>query len=182
MPEEEFADLIARAAGGDQRAWTVLVGRLSVIALGTARAFRLGDADAGDVCQATWLVLSQRIDSLRDTTRLPGWVATTARRQALKLIEARARETPVSWENVVARPSPESLVLAAERDRELWAAAGALPELHRRLLWLLAHRPELTQHEIAARLGIRPGSVGPLRRRCLDRLRRRLAATGFSYP
>jgi RNA polymerase sigma factor (sigma-70 family) len=182
MPEEDFAELVAVAVGGDQWAWKVLVGRLSVIALSTARALRLGDADAGDVCQATWLVLSQRMDSLRDTTRLPGWVATTARRQALKLLDARAREAPMNWANAVTRRSPESQVLIAERDRELWAAAAALPERHRRLLWLLAHRPELTQHEIAAELGIRPGSVGPLRRRCLDRLHRLLASSGFSYP
>jgi RNA polymerase sigma factor (sigma-70 family) len=182
MPERDFPELVSVAVAGDQQAWTLLVGRLWPVALNVARAHRLGDADAGDVCQATWLALSQQLNSLRDATRLPGWVATTARRQALKLLETRARETALSCENLVARPSPESLVLAAERDRELWTAAEALPERHRRLVWLLAHRPELTQSEIAAELGVRPGSIGPLRRRCLDRLRHHLTSTGFTYP
>jgi RNA polymerase sigma factor (sigma-70 family) len=182
MPEGDFPELVSVAATGDQQAWTLLVGRLWPVALKVAHAYRLGDADTGDVCQATCLALAQQLNSLRDATRLPGWVATTARRQAVKMLAARAREATLTCENLVVRPSPESLVLAAERDRELWAAARAFPELHRRLLWLLAHRPELTQTEIAAELGIRPGSVGPLRRRCLDRLRRHLTSAGFTYP
>ena len=182
MPESDFPELVSVAVAGDQRAWTLLVRRLWPVAMNAAHAYRLGDADAGDVCQATWLALSQQLHSLRDATRLPGWVATTARRQAVKMVAARAREVELTCENVAVRPSPESLVLAAERDRELWAAAQELPERYRRLLWLLAHRPELTQSEIAAELGICPGSVGPLRRRCLDRLRRHLTAAGFTYP
>jgi DNA-directed RNA polymerase specialized sigma24 family protein len=67
-------------------------------------------------------------------------------------------------------PSPELLTLRDERERTHWHAVARLPAGYRHLLWLLAYRPELTYSEIAAELGIGPGSVAPLRKRCLDRL------------
>src|SRR5699024_169535 len=70
-----------------------------------------------------------------------------------------------------------------ERDRVLWLAATRLPSPRaRHLVWLLAFRPELTQHQMARELGIAVGSVGPLRRRSLDTLRRQLRAHGYRTP
>jgi hypothetical protein len=48
-------ELVRQALGGDQSAWNALVGGLSAVALKVARVYRLGDADARDVCQSTWL-------------------------------------------------------------------------------------------------------------------------------
>jgi RNA polymerase sigma factor (sigma-70 family) len=178
MPERDFGELVTQALGGDQAAWNALVRALTASTLQAARAYRLGDADACDVSQSTWLAVSQRLGSLRDNACLPGWLRTTARRHALRILSGKAGEVALSCEHEVA-PSAESLVLRAERDRELWAAVDRLPVRYRRLLHLLAHRPDLTYPEIAAELGISPGSVGPLRRRSLDRLRVRLLADGF---
>jgi RNA polymerase sigma factor (sigma-70 family) len=178
MPERDFGELVTQALGGDQTAWNALVRTLTASTLRVARAHRLGDADACDVSQSTWLAVSQRLGSLRDNACLPGWLRTTARRHALRILSGKAGEAALSCDHEVA-PSPESLVLRDERDRELWAAVGRLPMRCRRLLCLLAYRPDLTYPEIAAELGISPGSVGPLRRRSLDHLRVRLLADGF---
>ncbi|MDT7728134.1 MAG: hypothetical protein QOI21_4710 [Actinomycetota bacterium] len=178
MPEKDFGELVAQALIGDQAAWTTLVGRLTSVTLRAARTYRLGDADARDVSQNTWLAVSQQLESLRDNACLPGWLSTTARRHALRILSGKAHEVALSCERETV-PSPESLVLRGERDRELWEAVGRLPTRCRRLLFLLAYQPELTYPEIAAELGISPGSVGPLRRRALDRLRVRLLAGGF---
>jgi RNA polymerase sigma factor (sigma-70 family) len=179
MPERDFGELVNRALGGDQTAWNALVRTLTASTLRVARSYRLGDADACDVSQSTWLAVSQRLGSLRDNACLPGWLRTTARRHALRILSGKAGEVALSGEYEVA-PSAESVVLRDERDRELWAAVGRLPVRYARLLCLLAHRPDLTYPEIAAELGISPGSVGPLRRRALDRLRTRLLADGFT--
>jgi RNA polymerase sigma factor (sigma-70 family) len=178
MLEKDFGELVPQALVGDQSAWNALVGGLSAVALKVARGYRLGDADARDVCQSTWLAVSQQLGALRDTARLPGWLATTARRQALRILADKAHEVVHSCERDLV-PSPELLALRDERDRALWQAVARLPIRDRQLLWLLAYRPELTYPEIAAELGISPGSVGPLRKRCLDRLRLRLLADGF---
>ncbi|SEP26250.1 hypothetical protein SAMN04489732_105135 [Amycolatopsis saalfeldensis] len=64
----------------------------------------------------------------------------------------------------------------------MWRAIDRLPARHRQLLVLLAYRPDLSPLEVAAALGIAPGSLSVLRRRCLATLRRRLTSEGFSYP
>src|SRR5437867_77062 len=100
MTESDIGELLSRALGGDQRAWHVLVRGLSTLILQVARAHRLGEADASDVCQSTWYKLTQRLADLREPARLPGWLSTTARRQALRMLTARQREVPA------ARPEP----------------------------------------------------------------------------
>ncbi|WP_158886614.1 RNA polymerase sigma factor [Amycolatopsis anabasis] len=182
MSELETGVLVQRALGGDQLAWNALVRGLSQVIFGVARAYRLGDADALDICQSTWLSLVRQVAVLREPGRLPGWLATTARRHALRVLARRDREAAGEGENRLDPASPEVSALSTERDRAFWAAVARLPPRSRRLVWLLAYRPELTHAELAAELGIRPGSVGPLRKRCFDSLRARLRADGFVYP
>ena len=47
-----------------------------------------------------------------------------------------------------------------------------MPPACQQLIALLTQDPPLPYAEIAARLGIPVGSIGPCRRRCLDKLRR----------
>ncbi|WP_410656800.1 sigma-70 family RNA polymerase sigma factor [Amycolatopsis sp. lyj-112] len=154
------------------------VNALSAAVLSALKAYRLGDADARDVCQEAWLELLRVPGALRDETKLRAWLITTARRRALRLITRNRRETSLPPPDPEA--TPEADVVRAERDRALWAAVGRLPERHRRLMWLLAHRPELTYMQLAGELGISPASVGRLRRRCFDRLRRTLETGGWA--
>ncbi|WP_181774714.1 sigma-70 family RNA polymerase sigma factor [Amycolatopsis pittospori] len=142
------------------------------------KAYRLNDADARDICQEAWLELLRVPGALRDEAKLRAWLTTTARRRALRLITRNKRETPQPPPGP--ETTPEAEVVRAERDRALWAAVDRLPDVHRRLMWLLAHRPELSYAQLAGELGISPASVGRLRRRCLDRLRRALEVGGWA--
>ena len=47
-----------------------------------------------------------------------------------------------------------------------------LPDRHRRLMLLLAAEPDLEYRRIGAALDMPVGSIGPIRQRCMDRLRR----------
>ncbi|OXM74191.1 MULTISPECIES: RNA polymerase sigma factor [Amycolatopsis] len=181
MTEIELIDLLARAWRGDQGAWSALVRGLSVVVLRVARAHRLGEADVSDVCQNTWVSLAQ-LRELRDPARLPGWLATTARRQALRVLESRRQEVPAECDRADEGLAPERQVLTAERDAVLRQGVAALPGPQRRLVELLLQDPPATHAEIAAELGVAVGSVGPLRRRALDRLRRYLEARGYDHP
>ncbi|WP_414936127.1 RNA polymerase sigma factor [Amycolatopsis sp. cmx-11-51] len=156
--------------------WDVKV--VSAAVLSALKTYRLSEADAKDVCQEAWLELLRAPGVLRDEANLRAWLTTTARRRALRMITRSRRETP--------RPlpgpdtTPEAEVVRAERDRALWAAVDCLPDLHRRLIWLLAHRPELSYAQLAGELGISPASIGRVRRRCLDRLERALEKGGWA--
>jgi DNA-directed RNA polymerase specialized sigma24 family protein len=63
-------------------------------------------------------------------------------------------------------------LLAAERHAALREAFSHLPPGCQRLIALLIQDPPLPDAEISARLGIPAGSIGPIRGRCLDKLRR----------
>lgn len=185
MRELDLTDLVTRATNGDESAWRVLVIEATGLLFRVARAHHLGEADAWDICQSTWLSLAQQLPAVREPARLPGWLATTARRLALRTLARRGREVPwprQEFPRADTAPSPEALALAAERDATLRRIVRELPVPYQRLLWLLAQQPELTYAQLAAQLGVAPGSVGPLRRRCLDVLRRQLRAEGIDHP
>ncbi|MFD8500283.1 RNA polymerase sigma factor [Amycolatopsis sp. NPDC059657] len=179
MLNRDLGRLVRLASAGDQTAWTALVRSLSVVVRNAAHASTLCDADVRDVCQDAWLALVGKRCSLDHPERLPGWLATAARRCAHRRVMKRRSDVPLACRAELAAASPEQLILLTERDKMLWNAVASLPRRSRALMWLLAHYPELTQQEIATELGIRPGSVGPLRRRCLDRLRHLLVTEGF---
>jgi DNA-directed RNA polymerase specialized sigma24 family protein len=66
----------------------------------------------------------------------------------------------------------ERNLLQAEQHAALREAFGQLSPACQQLLALLIEDPALSYAEISARLGIPVGSIGPSRRRCLDKLRR----------
>src|ERR1700678_186776 len=78
--------LLAAAAAGDERGWDALLDRFGSIIWAVARAHRLGDADAADGTQATGTTLLTHLDQIKDPDRLGAWLATTARRECLRLL------------------------------------------------------------------------------------------------
>jgi RNA polymerase sigma factor (sigma-70 family) len=181
----ELAALLHRARDRDQSAWNELVGRYAPLVWRVAMSHRLDPADAHDVSQHTWIALGERLDRIRDPDRLAGWLATTARREALRIARSRSREVQSSGfldaipETAVDR-CPEPHALHSARDRLLWRAFAALPDRCQRLLGLLVHAPGLSYARLAHALGMKLGSVGPSRGRCLYELRRKLAVLGVT--
>jgi RNA polymerase sigma factor (sigma-70 family) len=181
----EPAELLHRARDHDQSAWNELVSRYAPLVWRVAMSHRLDPADAHDVSQHTWITLGERLDRIRDPDRLPGWLATTARREALRVAKSRSREVHStcfldSIPETAVDCCPEPHALHSARDRLLWRAFAALPDRCQRLLGLLAHAPGLSYARLAHALGMKLGSVGPSRGRCLHELRRKLAVLGVT--
>ena len=80
--------LVTRARNGDQQAWDALVDRYAPLIWSICRRHRLGGADAGDVGQSVWLQLVDQLDRIRDPAALPGWLATTTRRECVRVLRA----------------------------------------------------------------------------------------------
>jgi RNA polymerase sigma factor (sigma-70 family) len=173
-----IADLVTRARNGDERAWGALVERYAPLIWSICRNHRLGDADAKDVGQSVWLYLVDQLDRVRDPAALPGWLATTTRRECARVLRAAqgpqtagyVRDTESLPDERIETADQE--LLAAERRAALREAVGDLPLCCQRLIALLTADPPAPYAEISARLGIAVGSIGPTRARCLDRLRR----------
>jgi RNA polymerase sigma factor (sigma-70 family) len=174
---DEVACLFARARGGDQDAWDALVSRYSALLWRIARAHHLAPADAADVVQTTWLRLVEHATQITDPGRLGGWLATTARRECLRVLRLSRRERPHPDDHEAfdtpdaVVPSPDTHLLRQERDALLWSAVAELPERSRLLLEVLMADPPPTYDEVASALGMPRGSIGPTRARTLARLR-----------
>ena len=83
-------DLVTRARTGDKQAWDMLVERYAPLIWSICCRHRLG-VDAGDISQSVWLRLVGELDKIRDPAALPGWLATTTRRECLRLLGAARR-------------------------------------------------------------------------------------------
>jgi len=173
-----IADLVSRARNGEQQAWDALVERYAPLIWSICRKYRLHDSDAEDASQSVWLHLVNHLDSVRDPAALPGWLATTTRRECTRILRVAKRSQVVEdvpdIENIPAEQARtvEQELLVAERHAVLREAFMDLPPAGQLLIALLTIDPPLPYAEIAARLGIQVGSIGPTRARCLDRLRR----------
>jgi RNA polymerase sigma factor (sigma-70 family) len=161
------------AAGGDRVAWDALVDRFGQMVWSVARSFRLDEATAKDVSQTVWLRLIENIDRIKDPERLPGWLATTSRREALKVATTRNRQVPTEFEYDVADPSPtlDEMLIDDEDNRLVVTAYATLDEMCRELLRLMTIEPALSYEEISKVSGRPIGSLGPTRARCLDKLK-----------
>jgi RNA polymerase sigma factor (sigma-70 family) len=167
---------LIEAADGDQRAWDALVARYSGLVWAVARSFRFNDADAGDVFQATWFRLVEKLGQIRNGDGLGSWLATTARNEAIDMLRRRGRESPADvTEHLDRAPSttdlPEEEALRSEEHRLLWQAVHRLPERCGRLLRAMGAHPAPSYAELGAALDMPVGSIGPTRARCLESLR-----------
>ena len=171
-------ELLARAVDGDQAAWNALVDRFSQMVWSIARGFRLDEATAKDVSQTVWLKLDENCHRVSDPERLPGWLATTCRREAMRVMGLRERTVPTDFEYDIAdeAPSLETMLIEDDEARSVVVAFRTLSGECQQLLRLLTTEPPLSYEEISDLIGRPIGSLGPTRSRCLERLKAAMAS------
>ena len=136
--------------------------------------------DAADIVQNTFTILIESLDTLAEDSRLGAWLATVARRNTWRLLERNRRE--IASENLDGADLAARAVLLGKSNAdsiEHWELTELLDtglsqigEPCRELLLALYFQPELSSYaEVAARLEVPIGSIGPTRARCLKRLR-----------
>ncbi len=173
---EFLVDLVDAALRGEQRAWRVLYQRFSPLVSHVCRKHRLSQGDADDVGQVVWLQLVQHLKVIRDPRALPGWIATTARNECLRVIRSGRRTEPadpmvdqrLDGQETV---DPADLLHQLEQLRALHDSLSRLSPAQRRLMLLLLADPEISYREVGQRLNMPVGSIGPTRARCLQKLR-----------
>jgi RNA polymerase sigma factor (sigma-70 family) len=171
--EAQVTSVVHAACSGDDDAWSQLVARHSAMLRGVARSYRLSHDDVEDVVQTTFLRLYEHIDRIREPAALTGWLATTARRESMRLLQSHVREVLSDDPELGAgntTSTPHDRLLASERRLVLGRALAALPERQRALMALIAVDTDYRQ--ISAQLAMPLGSIGPIRARSLARLQR----------
>ena len=185
MDAEELPQIVAAAARGEHAAWNRLVAQYQPMMRAIARAHRLNDTDIDDVCQTVWLQLYKNIDTIVEARAISGWLATTTKRAALYALRSRDRTVSVdavlledreapSWSSLECgneTGAPDERLLQAEYQAAVRASVTTLSTRQRAVLSLLAADPPISYVEISRRLGVPIGSIGPIRVRCIQRLR-----------
>ncbi len=149
-----------------------------------ARAHRLSPADAADVSQTTWLRLVENLGRINQPDRVGAWLATTARRESLRVIRLAGRQVPGGEDlDLVADPAPiESQdygIMANERSEVIAALVRQLPVRSQLLLRLLSADVPFSYRDISEALDMPVGSIGPTRARALEQLRRLASRSGL---
>ena len=170
---------------GRQDAWKALVLRHQRLVFTVARRGGLDEHAAADVLQAVFEKVFKHLPQLTQPDRLRAWVVTTARRETLALLRLGSRfpsATPPGGDDEGSAvewlpddtPVAEQQLQDLQEAQRMHTALDRLDERCRTLLTLLFadddERP--AYDEVARRMGMPEGSIGPTRGRCLDKLKR----------
>jgi RNA polymerase sigma factor (sigma-70 family) len=181
--------LLERCRGGDAAAWSQLVERYRRLVWSVIVKHRMRDEEAEDVFQHVFATLVSNIDQINDEGALPSWLVTTTKRRCWRLT-AQTRQAAERSRSFDSDPD-RRVDPVDERDDPVETRAQLEKQLVREGLERLGGKckdllealfgaggePNYTL--IAEKLGIRVGSIGPTRARCLEKLSRILGRLGF---
>jgi RNA polymerase sigma factor (sigma-70 family) len=183
----EDAALVARCRNGDSAAWAALVKRHQRLVYAIVTRLGLDEHSAADVFQTVFARLVQHLPRIVDPERLQGWIAVTAKREALLQLRRSRRTVSMSrdddddegadWDFADGAPRPGDALDQLQQLDRLRHGLDRLDERSRKLLLLLfrADDEKVPYDEVARQMGMSIGSIGPTRARCLAKLRRLMA-------
>jgi RNA polymerase sigma factor (sigma-70 family) len=172
------ADLLLGIGNGDPAAWDEIIRRYGEFVFATVTSFRLQEADALDAVQMTWLRLAENADQVRFPERLGGWLATTARRECLRILrQVKFRQNLTNMvPETASDPSadPAQCTIDAHTTQTLRKLIDELSPLQQTLIRMLFTDNPCSYSKVARITGIPLGGVGPTRARTLRQLREKL--------
>lgn len=178
--------LVRACLDGDQSAWHALVDHYRNLVYSIPMRMGFSADEASDVFQTTFVEVFRGLPSLREPRAVTKWIIQIAvhecqkerRRRSAVFDELDAKNLDAAFDEDAA---PEAHLLALERDQALRECLEALPARCQELIRMLFFEGRARPYsEIAASLGLAVGSLGFIRGRCLEKLRRQLTASGFS--
>ena len=177
--------LVGACLRSDQQAWSALIDRYKNLIFSIPIKYGFSREDAADIFQSACVELFNGLPKLREVKALPKWIIQVT----AHLCARHRRELQHSGgtnaediEQVLTSPHglPEAPLKEAEQDQALRHAMATLPLRCRDLVQMLFFEvPSLPYADVARKLGLAPGSIGFIRGRCLQKLRRAMAEAGY---
>ena len=169
MEQGATSNLGARLAAGEEGAINECYSALGPMVLGYLRRFVSRD-EAEDVLQRVFYEVWRNRDRYDPTRSLEAWVLGIARKRAIDQLRRRhANVVPIEELRDIAGDDGRDLAERYARASEVRGALERLPREQREVL-TLAYFGDLTQTEIADRLGVPLGTVKARTFRGLRRL------------
>ena len=178
-------ELVAECLAGNQKAWNALVAKYKNLVYSVPMKYRMSTDDAADIFQAVWLELYNDLPRLRQPNAVRGWLMKVASNQCYrwKMKRQKQGEVPGSEIDLESLPGVSETPRwqeELEREQTLREAILRLPPRCQTMVQLLFYAdPPLPYGDVARQLGLAEGSIGFIRGRCLQKLRRHLEEMGF---
>jgi RNA polymerase sigma factor (sigma-70 family) len=186
MRDNLWADdvkLVDQCLRGDEAAWTVLLSKYKNLIFSIPIKHGFSREESADIFQSVCLELLCELKRLREPRALGGWLIRITYNKCFhqrQLDHKRATENGQVDLAIATEEIPESRLHELQRDEALRTALGSLkPRCHKLVEMLFFESPARPYDEIAKSLSLALGSIGAIRRRCLDELRKTLEEAGF---
>ena len=189
-PDQALGLLVTGALEGHSAAWNALVARLERVVWKSVNMVTSDREIREDAFAATWLRLAERLDTIREPEKLPGWLATTSCNEVRQIVRQRGRHHVSLNDSFGAAGGGagdmidtltadtgehDAGMIAQEQHGDVRAAFARLDEPCREIITVLVLAdPPLAYDEASELLGRPVGSLGPSRRRCLDKMKKLL--------
>lgn len=177
--------LVRDCIDGKHEAWSCLIDKYKNLIFSVPVKYGFSRDEAADIFQEVCLGLLSELKTLREPRALPKWLLTVTAHKCFHRKRLARRLVSMDSE-VVEIPGtetpPEALTIIAEAEREqgLREAMSDLPNRCRRLIEMLFfEQPSRAYRDVAETLGIAVGSIGFIRQRCLDKMRKKVEELGM---
>lgn len=187
MPTIGLSDsqLVRECLKGNETAWSALIDKYKNLIFSVAVRRGFSQDDACDIFQTVAAQLLSDLDRIREPEALAAWLIQVTSNKCSQWQKRRSRESGGTAEEALpvepeTRETPETLLTESRREQTLrYAVDHATPQCRQLIHLLFFENAPLPYQDVAVSLGIATGSVGFVRKKCLDRLRRFLEEAGF---
>jgi RNA polymerase sigma factor (sigma-70 family) len=181
-------DLVRGCLQNREKDWNLLVDRYKNLIFSIPLRYGFSREEAADIFQAVCLDLVQELPKLRDAKALPKWLMQVTAHKCFRRKRQSERMSSPEFQqgkdNVVEPSVPaegEINVRELEEEQMLREALSGLSPRCRELIHMLFYEePKRPYLQVAASLGLATSSIGLLRQKCLDCLKKRLEDLGFA--
>ncbi len=177
VTERSDAEIVVAAVAGDSAAIGDIYDRYADRVYSFCQSRLRNHEQAADATHETFVRAAQRLDTLREPSKLRSWLFAIARNQIVDQARQRERTTSIEAAGEMAAdlPGHDADLLAADAASLLWEAAGSLQERDFSLLELQL-RQGLEGADLAGALGVSTSHLHTLQSRMKDRIEKALGA------
>jgi RNA polymerase sigma factor (sigma-70 family) len=175
--------LVRKCLSGNDEAWSALIDKYKNLIFSIPVKYGFPPDEADEIFQDVCSTLVVELPRLRNPQALAAWLIQTTSRRCFQFKRERQRYVltdPKESSSGQVDDIPENIVREIERAQILRSAVAELaPRCQEMVHLLFFQEPPLPYEDVARKIGVAKGSIGFLRMRCLERLRKALEEKGF---
>ena len=169
--QAEDSAVLDASLAGDQGAWSELVARYSRLVYSIPRRYGLDGDVCDDVFQEVFVIFVRQLSGIRRREGLPKWFITTTHRVCRQWFRQANKSMGAAPDSLIAPQPPAEMLVEWERQHHLQLALRRLGgRCEQLLVALYTNQGGAAYSEVATKLDMPEGSIGPARARCLSKL------------